>query len=138
LSVARVATSGRFVDVVDMAPTVPLSPDARHRLLSDVPVRMAKADASDVRKADHDADDALRRAIGRAIRQVRGALTLKEFAALVQRDERQVSRWEDGKERPHFDALFAVAALSGPLVVALAALSADIEVTQHVVIRRRA
>lgn len=106
-----------------------------HRLLPDKAEHMAKVAAPHVRKAD---DERLRRAIGHAITRVRGTRSLKEFAAQIDRDARQVARWEDGKERPHFDAIFAVADFSAPLVIELAALASDVELTQQITIRRRA
>lgn len=103
----------------------------RHLLLPENAAgSMAKAD---LRKADHD----LRPAIGRAVRHARGVLSLKEFAALVDRDERQIARWEDGKERPHFDALFAIARLQQPLVVALSELADGVEIVMQLQLRRR-
>lgn len=56
--------------------------------------------------------------IGRAIRRCRQllGLSLKEFAAKVDRDPRQVARWEDGSEPPKLDALWAVADVRVPLV----------------------
>jgi hypothetical protein len=116
-----------------MAQSIAQPDRLRHHRLPDVAERMAKVGSADVRKAD----DALRIALGRAVRRVRGALSLKEFAAAIDRDERQVARWEDGTDRPHFDALFAVDALRQPLVLALAEL-ADIEIVTQITLRRRA
>jgi len=95
---------------------------------------MAKADLQDIRKADID----WKLAIGRAIERVMGTLLLKEFADLIHRDERQVKRWIDGKERPQFDAIFAVDRFRGPLVIALAELAHDVEVETTITIRRTA
>lgn len=104
----------------------------RHRLLSDVHPEMAKAD---VRKAD----EAWRAGMGTVIRTVRGELSLKEFAAAIERDERQVARWEDGKERPHFDAVFVIARFRQDLIVALAALAGtSVELETTIRIRRSA
>jgi DNA-binding transcriptional regulator YiaG len=107
---------------------------AAHVLRSDVRPRMAKAELLDVRKADIDQWKAQ---IGQAIRETRGAFSLKEFADLIARDERQVSRWEKGDERPQLDAIFTVPAFRGPLIVALAELAHDIEVITEIRIRRR-
>lgn len=93
---------------------------SRHPELSDIRPRMAKAD---VRKAEVD----FRAQVGRAIQRaasLRG-WTLKELAAAVNHDARQVARWINGQERPHFDALFAVEELRQPLVVAIAELAGE-------------
>lgn len=62
--------------------------------------------------------------LGAAIRRARLRLdwSLKELAGHVDRDERQVARWERGDERPHWDALFALDLLRPELIVALAEL----------------
>lgn len=97
---------------------------------------MAKADR---RKAEIEAPD-WRPMIGAAIEQAQLACkwSLKELADKVQRDERQVSRWIAGTERPQMDALFAVEALRQPLVVALAALADGVEIVTQITVRRRA
>jgi DNA-binding transcriptional regulator YiaG len=104
-----------------------------HLLRSDLRPQMAKAGLPDVRKADV---EAWKTEIGRVVRRVRGAQTLKEFAAAIARDERQVARWEEGKERPQFDAIFAVRAFRGPLVLELAALAEDAQIVTTISIRR--
>jgi DNA-binding transcriptional regulator YiaG len=76
--------------------------------------------------------------IGRAIRKVRGDRSLKEFAVLIDRDDRTIARWEEGKERPQLDAIFAVKDLRGPLVLALAELSETVEIETTLRIRRTA
>lgn len=82
-----------------------------------------------LRKAD--ATPEVRQQVGRAIARA-GSIcgwTLKEFAAYVGRDPRQLARWISGVERPHFDALFAVPELRQPLVQALSELAgADVEI----------
>jgi len=78
-----------------------------------------------------------RLAVGRAIDRVKGQLSLKEFAALVQREERQVGRWLTGDERPQFDALFAVETLRRPLVIALAELAGEVVELETVIRVRR-
>jgi len=79
-----------------------------------------------------------RTAIGRAIDRVKGQRSLKEFAGLVLREERQVGRWITGEERPQFDALFAVESLRQPLVIALAELAGDgVEIETTVRVRRK-
>lgn len=106
-----------------------------HLLRSETRPTMAKAD---LRKADI---EPWRVEIGRAIdraRLLRG-WSLKELADAVGRDERQVSRWIAGTERPQMDALFAVVSLRCALVQAFAELAgSDVEVTTHITVRRTA
>lgn len=99
---------------------------------------MAKAGLRDIRKADQ--DEAERARIGHAIEKAAKGMgwNLDEFAAHVGRDARQVARWIAGKENPQFAALFAVPEFRGPLVIALASLAEDIDVTTTISIRRRA
>lgn len=98
---------------------------------------MAKAGLPEVRKADLLDWKAM---LGAVVRRVRGELSLKEFASLIDRDERQVAKWEKGEDRPQFDAMFAVDAFRQPLVVALAELAQDdgIEIVTEIRVRRRA
>lgn len=92
---------------------------------------------ADVRKPDV---DSWRADVGRAIERMRllAGLSLKELAAAVVRDERQVSRWIAGTERPQFDALFAVAVLRQPLVVALAELAQHdgVDIVTQITVRK--
>lgn len=109
-------------------------------LIGDVQKRMAKAD---LRKAETASADEWRERIGRAVRETRGGLSLKEFTAALNRpgedrDERQVARWEDGKERPQFDVIFAVPAFRARLVLALAGLVDDVVVETNIRIKRTA
>jgi transcriptional regulator with XRE-family HTH domain len=98
---------------------------------------MAKAD---LRKAD---GPDWRAAIGAALERTRllaGFASLKELAAAIGRDERQIARWIAGTERPQFDALFAVAGLRQPLVVALAELAQHdgVDIVTQITVRRSA
>ena len=79
---------------------------------------------ADLRKAE---TDRWRCAVGLAVERVVSLCgwSLKEFAAAVGRDERQVARWITGRERPQFDALFAVEQLRQPTIQALAELAGD-------------
>lgn len=103
---------------------------ARHHRL---PEKAGTIAVAVLRKAEN-AD--LLRDIGRAVDEARSTLrwSLKELTGQIEhatgkkRDERQVARWIEGTERQQFDALFAVVALRGPLVIALARLSDQIEV----------
>lgn len=119
-----------------MAHSILQSTDARHLLKADGVSPMAKAD---VRKADV---DAWRGQIGRAVDRVRqlSGLNLQQFSNAIDRDDRQVKRWIEGKDRPQLDALFAVPMLREHIVVALAELLSGqgVEVETTVRIRRQA
>lgn len=99
-------------------------------LVTEKRAQMAKAD---VRKPDY-AD------LGRCIEDVRHAfgLTLKEFAAELGKDERQVQRQIDGRERPQIEAVFAVQRFQPALVIALARLAQGVEVDTVIHVRRTA
>lgn len=100
-------------------------------LLSDLPVRMAKADS---RKADMYA--ALGGAMGDVMRAM--GLSLKEFASEIGKDERQLARQMDGTDRPQLEAIFAVERFRGPLVIALARLATGVEVDTVITVRKSA
>lgn len=97
---------------------------------------MAKAD---LRKAEID-DAAWRTAVGRVIERAKelSGFTLKQFADVVHRDERQVARWFSAAERPQFDAIFAVEALRQPVIQALAELAGNVVIETVIRMRRRA
>lgn len=113
---------------------------SRHRILSEIThPAMAKAD---LKKVEAD----FRKQVGECICRARKTLnwSLKELAEAIKQatgkepDPAQLSRWEAGTERPHFDALFAVEKLQGPLVIALASLAAGVAVDTVIHIRRTA
>lgn len=107
--------------------------NGRHLLTTEIRhSRMAKADLRKPEMADW------REQIGRAIERARtlACCTLKEFAALIGRDERQIARWIAGTERPQMDAIFGVPQLRGPLVIALAELAEEVRVETTITIRR--
>lgn len=109
-----------------MASTVSTAAARSHLLRTDERPRMAKAD---LRKPE---TDVWRARIGHAIERAKAlsGLTLKEFADVCGRDERQVARWFDGSERPQLDAIFSAERLRHPLTQALAEMAgADVEVT---------
>jgi transcriptional regulator with XRE-family HTH domain len=94
---------------------------------------MAKAD---LRKAEL---EDWRGYIGQAIERMRmlSGLSLKEFAARLDRDERQIARWIAGTERPQFDVLFADEGLRQALVIALCELAGGgVEITTQITVRR--
>lgn len=58
--------------------------------------------------------------------------SLKEFADQAKREERQISRWIEGKEHPQLDTLFAIKDFRKPLILALAkcaGLGVDVQTT---------
>lgn len=101
-----------------MQPILPGTNGPRHRVRADA---SRSTSAADVRNPDP-----WRVAVGAAVDHMRrlAGYSLKELAAAIGRDERQVSRWLAGSERPQLDALFAVPSLRQPLVLAIAALAA--------------
>ena len=112
---------------------LPDSVSVGHRLLADRRSRMAKA------QLRNPETDAWRGRIGQAILRVqqRSGLSLKEFAAAVQRDERQVARWFAGTEHAQLAAIFAVERMRHLLIVVLAELAgAHVEVTTSITVKR--
>jgi transcriptional regulator with XRE-family HTH domain len=79
-----------------------------------------------------------RERIGGAIDSLRmmRKLSCKEFADAIGRDEAQIRRWINGKERAQFDAIFAVEAFRRDFIIALAHLSEDVVVETTISIRR--
>lgn len=111
---------------------LPLPPTVVRR--SDGRAHTAKAD---VRKADTETYYA---SLGGCIRDVQhqSGLTLKEFCAVIGKDERQIARQIEGTDRPQLEAVFAVEKFRGPLVIALARLAADVDVVTTIEVRRSA
>ena len=103
-------------------------------LLSDAGVKMVKAS---LRKTETDSFYAR---IGACLDEVRNVfgLTLKEFAAELGKNESQIRRQIEGKERPQIEAVFLVERFQGPMVIALARLAAGVEVDTVIHIRRSA
>lgn len=102
----------------------PILPDLARTAQLPTPETMAKAD---LRKAEvRDWRAAVGQVLHRAM-LLRG-WSLKEFAAAVDRDERQCARWMDGTERPQFDTVFAVVTLRQPVLQAWGELAgADVQ-----------
>lgn len=122
-----------------MADTVPSVRLPMQSLLPDQAGRPAKAG---IRKTDPVAFRAL---IAQIVTSLTGQWTLKEFAARLEAatgrswDERQLRRWQDGTDRPQFDALWAIEELRVPIVLQFAALAGTaVEVTTQITVRRRA
>lgn len=86
------------------------------------------------------ADEEIRRAIGRAIERAvaMAGLTKQQAAAEMGYGENQapLSRWISGTETPQFSKLWSVPQLRSCIVIALAQLADDIEVTTNIRIRK--
>lgn len=93
---------------------------ARQRVLPEKAGHHVKAR---LRNPEMECDEDFRALIGRAIQRAVAIVgwSNKEAAATVGVDDSQFGKWLSGAERPHFDKLFAVEQLRGPLVMALAA-----------------
>src|SRR5688572_10090549 len=78
--------------------------------------------------------------LGQCIDEVRNVfgLTLKEFAAVLGKNESQMRRQIEGKERPQIEAVFAVERFQGAMVIALARLATGVEVVTVIHVRRSA
>lgn len=76
--------------------------------------------------------------LGACMREVQHAfkLTLQEFAAELGKNESQVRRQMDGRERPQLEVVFAVEKFQGPLVIALARLATGVDVDTVIHVRR--
>jgi hypothetical protein len=103
-------------------------------LVSEKRAQTAKAS---LRKADTDAFYASLGACMEEVRCVHG-LTLEQFAHELGKDQRQVARQIAGTERPQLEAVFAIDRFRAPLVIALAKLSAGVEVVTEIRVRRSA
>lgn len=92
---------------------------------------------ADVRKPE--SEDAMAE-IGGCLDFARRAVgwSLKELAAALHRDERQVKRWMDGAETTNLAAVFAVTLLRAPFVIALARLAGECEEETTLRFKRRA
>jgi hypothetical protein len=133
-----------------MSTMLPPSDARRHRLLTEMRPQITTADRwtnrllrPQMAKAQLRKPEVAcwRAPVGQAIARVqaRSGLSLKEFAAAIARDERQVARWFTGAEHPQLAAIFTVPALRHLLLVSLAELIGDaVEVETHIRIRRSA
>ena len=101
---------------------------------SDHRVKTAKAG---IRKPDSAAYYA---ALGGCIEEVRNmhGLTLEAFAYELKVNDRQLARQIKGEDRPQLEKVFAVDRFRAPLVIALAKLSAGVEVVTEIRVRRTA
>ena len=117
-----------------MRPSVQLNIPPMAVRTSDGRARTAKAD---VRKADSASYYA---SLGGCIEEVRCAfgLTLEAYAYELKVNDRQLARQIKGEDRPQLEKVFAVERFRGPLVIALARLSADVDVVTEIRVRRTA
>ena len=65
-------------------------------------------------------------------------LTLKEFAAELKKDERQVQRWIEAKERPQIETVMAVPRFEPVMLIALAQRTDGVQVDTVIHVRRTA
>lgn len=91
----------------------------RHRELSEIRPAMAKADLRNAESIDFRAE------IGACLQRAASLLgwSLKQLAAAVKRDERQVARWLNGQERVQLDVVFDCEELRQPFALQLSKLS---------------
>jgi hypothetical protein len=117
-----------------MAPSVQLNIPPMAVRSSDGRVKTAKAT---IRKPDSEAYYA---SLGGCIEEVRCAfgLTLEAYAYELKVNDRQLARQIKGEDRPQLEKVFAVERFRGPLVIALARLSADVDVVTEIRVRRTA
>ena len=118
-----------------MSSSLPPADERRQRLLAETRPRMIKATLRNPET------ECWRAPVGKAIANVqsRSGLSLKEFAAAVQRDERQVARWLTGVEHAQLAAILAVPVLRQLLLVALAeSIGESVEIKTTIEIRRTA
>lgn len=103
-------------------------------LVTEKPRKQAKAALRGVGKAEN----ALWKKWGEAVSDVRHSLrlNLQEFAGELEKDERQVGRWEAGIERPQVELLLAKPRLAGPMLIALAQREQNVTVDTVIHVRR--
>ena len=87
---------------------------------------LPKGESADALKELGECLDEARRVVG---------WTVDQLAAELHRDSKQVARWMRGEERTQVDAVFQIAVLRQPFVIALAKL-AECEIETTVRIRR--
>lgn len=94
-----------------------------------------KTAKADLRKSEIDPFYAR---IGQCLDEVRNVfgLTLKEFAIALGKNESQLRRQIEGRERPQIEAVFAVERFQPALVIALARMATGIEIDTVLHIRQ--
>ena len=116
-----------------MAHTVTTAAAVRQRVIADIRPEMLKAGRVKPEMRRYWAE------IGACLDEARRVVgwTLDQLAGEVKRDPRQVRRWLAGEEQTQLAAVFSVASLRQPFVIALARL-ADCEVITEIRVRRSA
>ena len=106
-------------------------------LVSQTPKKQAKADLKSLRKTQKQTQW---QKDGAAIDEVRHIfrLTIKEFAAALDRSEAQVRAWIEGRERPQVEAVREVPRFEGPMLIALARQVEGMTVDTVIHVRRSA
>src|SRR3990167_243969 len=101
-------------------PSTVANPAARTDLLSSV----SRPGLAKVHTASH-GNPVMHQEIGACLDEVRrvSGLTIDEFAAVLDRDARQVGKWLTGQERPQVETVLAVERFRAPLVIAMARLA---------------
>ena len=105
-------------------------------LVSEKPKKQAKAALKVLCKSESDHYAQLGACLAE-VQHVFG-MTLKEFAAALDKNESQIRRQIEGKERPQIEVVFAIQKFQGPLVIALARLATGVEVDTVIHVRRTA
>ena len=102
-------------------------------LVSETPKKQAKAALKGLCKSE----SAFYAQLGSCMAEVQHVfgLTLKEFAAALDKNESQVRRQIEGKERPQIEAVFAVERFQPAMVIALARLASGVDVDTVIHIR---
>jgi transcriptional regulator with XRE-family HTH domain len=97
----------------------------------------AKTAKADLRKAEK---DTLWVELGKCMVFVcyDAGISLKEFAAKLGKDERQIARQMEGQERPQIETVFAVPEYRARLVEALARITPECVVSTEIKVRRTA
>ena len=104
-------------------------------LVTETRPKQAKAALKGVRKTEI---ERLWAKWGGCIGEVQGVfrMTLQEFAAALQKDERQVARWIAGQERPQIETVLSVERFAGPMLIALARVESGVEVDTVIHVKR--
>jgi hypothetical protein len=133
--VSSVGWNGKGICVMSSSLLQPTLPTPL--LVTETRRKQAKASLPEIRKAEM---ARLWVKWGGCIDEVRGVfrLTLQQFAAELGKDERQVARWVEGKERPQIETVLAVDRFQGAMVIALARLASGVEVDTVIHVRRSA
>jgi hypothetical protein len=119
---------------------------AREHLTAQLDTVKGKSVAMQLRAGETDhkplAIDQWRRQIGGAIERALKLANLTKQDVSYEMgygsNQAPISNWISGKETPQFAKLFSVKALRGPLVVALAELSDDVQIETTIRVKRSA